>query len=499
MAGPNLRGISVERREATEAELRDLPHIVDRVPFVAWAAALVGAAERFGYYSTVITWQKYMQHDRGHPSVPGALGLGQSTASTISNVFFVFQFLTPLTFGLLSDAWLGRYRMLLLGLCLSLYSNLVMLTKSFPVALDHGAGLPRLISAMFLIAFGVGATKATISPFIDVSDQLPQSKPQIVRQKNVKLAVVDSSRTLQLSYNAFYWFTNIAALSSIPATFLERHVGFWTSYLMAKVSLAMATLLLALFGQTFRVSIAVARNGFSLNHAKQEYQQRARGIVVAWNDSLVEELMVGLHACRVIFSFAFFYLALTQMHNNLISQAGQMHLAGIPNDMIQAMSGVAIASSLVPIKRITVAYLICGGAMAYASGFQKLIYSTGLCYDVLLACDALENGRIPNHINMWAQLPVYVALAIAEILGLVTASQYSYSHAPKDLRSVVQAMVQLSACFGSVLSIAISPATRDPWLVTVYTSIAGAFAVCAALFWCIFCEHDGGLICQERE
>jgi POT family proton-dependent oligopeptide transporter len=48
-----------ERREATEAEIRDLPHIIDHVPLVAWTAALIGAAERFGYYSTVITWRKY--------------------------------------------------------------------------------------------------------------------------------------------------------------------------------------------------------------------------------------------------------------------------------------------------------------------------------------------------------------------------------------------------------------------------------------------------------
>jgi POT family proton-dependent oligopeptide transporter len=57
-----------------------------------------------------------MQHERGLSSVPGALGLGQSTASIISNVFFVFQFLTPLMFGFISDTWLGRYKTLLLGL-----------------------------------------------------------------------------------------------------------------------------------------------------------------------------------------------------------------------------------------------------------------------------------------------------------------------------------------------------------------------------------------------
>jgi POT family proton-dependent oligopeptide transporter len=195
------------------------------------------------------------------------------------------------------------------------------------------------------------------------------------------------------------------------------------------------------------------------------------------------------------------------MHNNLISQAGQMNLHGVPNDMIQAMAGVAcvvfgpviqalyslLAKHRIafgPMKRIAVAYIICGSAMAYASGVQQLIYNTGPCYDAPLACTASRNGRIPNDINVWTQLPVYIGLAVAEIFGLVTASQYSYSHAPKDMKSIVQAMVQLSACLGSVMGIAISPAARDPWLVIVYASIAGALGVCSILFWWVFRRHD---------
>ncbi|UPX19242.1 peptide transporter ptr2 [Ascochyta rabiei] len=516
---PSVYATALQGREATEDEIQDLPHIVGKVPFEAWAAALLGAAERFGYYSTVITWQNYMQNQRGVPAVPGALGLGQSTATAISNVFFIFQFLSPLLFAFLSDIRLGRYNTLLLGLCLSLCGNLVMLTTSLPVALDHGAGFPGLIAAMVLIALGVGAIKATISPFI--GDQLPKYKPQVVVQKDGTLAVENAARTLQLLYNAFYWFTNIASLSSIPATFLERQIGFWTSYLMACASLFLATALLILLRsrlvritpgenclpQAFRVLRLAARNGFHLDHAKRCYQQQSQGVDVPWEDSFVDQLKEGLLACRIIFSFSLFYLAITQMHNNLISQAGQMNLHGVPNDMIQAMAGVAcvifgpIIQSLYnflakrriafgPIKRIAVAFLVCGGAMAYASGLQKLVYNTGPCYNAPLKCPASDNGSIPNDINVWTQLPVYVTLAIAEIFGLVTASQYSYSHAPKDMRSVVQAVVQLSACLGSVLGIAISPAARDPWLVIVYASIAGALAVCSILFWCVFRKHD---------
>jgi POT family proton-dependent oligopeptide transporter len=97
-----------------------------------------------------------------------------------------------------------------------------MFATSLPVALKNGAGVPGLAVSMILVGLGVGGVKSTISPFIGkpsgscshletesltllTGDQYPQRKPQLVRQKNGELAVVDSSRTLQFLYNAFYW------------------------------------------------------------------------------------------------------------------------------------------------------------------------------------------------------------------------------------------------------------------------------------------------------
>lgn len=60
--------------------------------------------------------ENYMQNDRNSKQVPGALGLGQSTATAISNGFFIFLFLMPSCFAIISDIWLGRYKTLLLGL-----------------------------------------------------------------------------------------------------------------------------------------------------------------------------------------------------------------------------------------------------------------------------------------------------------------------------------------------------------------------------------------------
>lgn len=54
--------------------------------------------------------ENYTQYPRDSITIPGALGLGQATASTLSSAFYAFTFLTSLPFAIVSDAWLGRYK-----------------------------------------------------------------------------------------------------------------------------------------------------------------------------------------------------------------------------------------------------------------------------------------------------------------------------------------------------------------------------------------------------
>jgi len=195
------------------------------------------------------------------------------------------------------------------------------------------------------------------------------------------------------------------------------------------------------------------------------------------------------------------------MYNNLVSQAGQMDLHGIPNDMIQAFSGVAcvilgpviqylysfLAKRKIPfgpIARITAAFIFCGLGMAYSAGIQKLIYSTGSCYARHLSCANSEDAREPNNVNVWAQMPVYFILAVAEILGFVTASEYAYAKSPRDMKTIVQALTQLTACLASALGMALSPVSKDPSILILYACLAAAMAVSAALFWWVFRRYD---------
>src|SRR5204863_6286888 len=143
-----------------------------------------------------------------------------------------------------------------------------------------------------------------------------------------------------------------------------------------------------------------------------------------------------------------------------------------PNDAIQAINPIAcillgpIIQKLLypfltkrkipfrPIARVAVGFITTIAAMAYAAGVQRLIYNAGPCYEKPLACKASDSGRIPNRVNVVLQTPVYAILAFAEIFSFVTASEYAYSKAPKDMKAVVQAFTQLTAGVGASLGMA---------------------------------------------
>ena len=207
-------------------------------------------------------------------------------------------------------------------------------------------------------------------------------------------------------------------------------------------------------------------------------------------------------------AFVVFWLCYGQITNNLVSQAGQTDLYGIPNDAIQALNPVAcillgpIVQGLYwvfskkkiafrPIARITVGFIFMSTAMAYAAGFEQLIYNAGPCYEKPLDCPASNKGLIPNKVNGLIQTPVYFMIAISEIFALVTAIEYTYSKAPKDMKAMVQAISQLIAGFGAAVGMAISPISKDPYLVAMYAALAGAMAVGTGLFWWCNRRFDG--------
>lgn len=202
-----------------------------------------------------------------------------------------------------------------------------------------------------------------------------------------------------------------------------------------------------------------------------------------------------------------FYVCFDQMQNNLVSQSAQMETGGTPNDMISAMNqvGCIIFTPLVqlviypflhkrhiyvkPITRITIGFAFVVLSMTYAAIVQNAIYSTGPCYDHPRSCNSVAE-REPNHINAWIQAPVFLLISVGEVFAYVTALEIACSHAPKHMKSMVQAIFPLMAGFGSAVAMGIGQIAHDPSLVIFYASLAGGMAIVTVVFWLLFRTYD---------
>ncbi|KAI1393057.1 POT family-domain-containing protein [Hypoxylon trugodes] len=504
-------------RVATEEEVRDLLHVVDRIPMRLWVACLAGILERFVWYGATAPLQNYLQNEPGG-EVPGALGLRQAAASNIVNALMIGSYITPVPAAVIADSWLGRYKTMLYAAIIESIGATILFATSLPVAIHEGAALGGVITACILLAVGSGAFKTTVVPFI--ADQYDQTEFRVYTRKTGKVV---SSRDLTITYiyNVFYWAVNIMGFFADSTPLLEKYVGFWVAYLIPCCCMWLA-LIPILLGRNHFVRTSPTSNvmpevvtalrygisgGFRMDAAKPDAQLQY-GHQVSWNDSFIDDIKRSLLTCRVLLLFPIHWLCYNQTFNNLISQAGQMVTYGIPNDMIKiagAISGIIVAPiiqnglypfltkkqiSFNPVSRMTVGFAVLTLSMVYTTVIQKLIYQTGPCYDTPLACSAAHGSTIPNQISVFLQIPIYFGGALAEVFCLTTGTEYAYNHAPERMKTLVQAIWLSMAGIGSCLAVAFTPLTRDPHLVTMYAILSGLLGGATILFWILFRNVD---------
>lgn len=269
-----------------------------------------------------------------------------------------------------------------------------------------------------------------------------------------------------------------------------------------------------------------AKGGFPMNSAKPEAQEADHKFIVPWDDRFIEELKLGLFACRILLLFPLHWLCLNQTFNNLISQAGQMVNSGVPNDAIKStnpLTGIVFYPLVQKVvypwlrrkhirfrscARITLGFSMLTAALAYAAGLQQLIYNAGPCYDAPLKCVASQGGRIPNQISMFLHIPIYSVGGMAELFCLRTGTEHAYNQAPKSMRSIIQAVSIATEGFGALLAMAFTPLAKDPHLVILYAVLAGILMAATIFFTSAFgtsikrrlswCEIGNGVLLTGR-
>ncbi|KAM7185779.1 oligopeptide transporter [Naviculisporaceae sp. PSN 640] len=517
---PNRNG-----QQATEWEIDNLLHVVDDVPVTVWLAALVGAAERFAWYGNtgplhnqhipITAAENYLQQSPDSV-ISGALGLSQAAASNIVSAFLAVSYFTPIPAAILADSWLGRYNGLVIFYVITLIGALVLFVSSLPQLIHTEASSGGVFAAMALMSIGSGGVKAIVTPFI--ADQYTQRIARVKVLKSGQVAVTDRTLTIRYIYNAFNWLVNVGGFAALGTTFLERYASFWAAYLGPLIVMFLGLIPLTFWAKKFakeppsgtiipqvsRATACAVLAGCKMDAAKPSAQQEKHNRDVPWNDAFIDELKIGYHTCRVLILFPIYWLCLNQTFHNLISQAGTMTGSGVPNDFIKSLNPISIliftpiVENVVypfltrhkirvgPITTITVGFAILAVSQVLAAVVQHIIYDTGPCYNYPLTCTAPDNGRIPNQVSMFLQVPIYVTGGISEIFAVTTALEFAYNQSPASMRSVIQSYWLSMAGFGSLLSLAFTPVSKDPYFVILYVSLAGLMAVTTVAFRVLF-------------
>lgn len=533
----------------TEEELKTLRRISDKIPFSIYAITAVEFCERFSYYGVMVVVTNFVQWPMPAGSLtgasprgqPGAMGLGQRTATAITTFNVFWQYFMPLIGAYIADTYLGRFRTVALALGIDILGHIILLVAGLPPLLKETparGSLAALIMGMLIIGVGTGGFKPNVNPL--VVEQAASSHMYVrVLPKTGERVIVDPAVTSSRVFHYFYMFINIGALiGQVGMVYAEKYVGFWLSFVLPTIMLCICPLIVwwgrkrymrvppqgSVLGKALRLFARANRGRWSINPVATyralndgTFWERVKPSQIAaadrpswmtFDDAWVDEVARGAKACGVFMWVPFFWLCYNQMTSNLISQAAVLRLGGVPNDALLSIEPVSLVILILllneavypllrqfrvrftPIKKITVGYAVASVTMAYAAILQHYIYQESVCG--AYASGNLPSGeRCPNvKISVWVQVGAYALLALAEILVSTTCLEYAQSKAPKNMRSMVQAVSLSMNAISTALGFAFVALSSDPRLVWNYGVIAVLAAIAGTGFWFTFSGLD---------
>ncbi|WEW56166.1 hypothetical protein PRK78_001601 [Emydomyces testavorans] len=527
--------VGLRREEPTDEEMQTLRRVSDKIPWITLSVAFVELCERFSYYGTTIVFTNFIQRPLpegsktgagGTNRTAGALGLGQraSTGITLFNQFW--SYIMPLVGAFVADQYLGRFKTIMYSIACSLVGHSIIIISSIPPVIAKGnSAIGAFIIGMIIMGMGTGGFKSNISPLI--AEQYRETHPYIGTDKKGQRVIIDPATTVSRIYHYFYLMINIGALAGqLSMVYAEKYVGFYLSFLLPTMMFCICPFVLYLcrnvyihtppqgsvYSKAMKVWGLAMKGRWSINPIQtyRNFQdpnmwEAAKPSNIAnkpawmdFNDAWVDEVRRGLLACRVFLWYPLFWLSYNQMINNLVSQAATMRLNGVPNDVINNLNPFALiifipimdrvvnptlrklGLKFTPVKRITTGFYMAGSAMIAATVIQHHIYKLGPCGNQANVC---AKKNIPAPISVWVQALPYVFGGISEIFASVTSLEYAFTKAPRNMRSLVQAVSLFMNALSAALGQALVSLSEDPLLVWNYGITAILAFIGGTGFW----------------
>ncbi len=375
-------------------------------------------AERFSFYGmrailVVFMTQALMNAD-GDLAV-----MSEEEARGWFHLFVSAVYVTPLPGALISDGWLGKYRTIIL-------LSVVYCLGHLALAIDHTR--TGLAIGLGLIALGSGGIKPCVSAH--VGDQFGP----------------DNAHRLSRVFGWFYFSINLGAFASMLATpWLLATYGPSVAFAVPGVLMLAATLI-------FRAG----RRRFA--HIPPGGRRFVREALSG------DGLRTLGRLCMIYIFIAMFWALFDQTGSSWVLQAQHMdrHILGIEllPSQIQAVNPLLVMLLIPFFSRVV--YPLTGRILPLtelrkmAIGMFVTVAAFGISAWIQVRIDA---GLVP-HIG-W-QLLAYVVLTCAEVMVSITCLEFSYTQAPKRMKSFVMAFFMLSISAGNLFTSAVNFIIENP-------------------------------------
>ncbi len=429
------------------------------------------AAERFSFYGMKAILTIFMTQHLVSASGESAT-FSDEEAKGIFHLFTAAAYVFPVVGALLSDILWGKYRTILylsLGYCVGHAALALGDTE-----LGRGLMEPRawLYAGLILIAVGAGGIKPCVSAHL--GDQFGTKNQRLIPR----------------AFSWFYFSVNVGATVSFLLTpVLLEHLGPSVAFGVPGVLMAIALLVFWLGRHRFAHVPAAGARRF------------AREIVGP------DGLRALMNLAVVYLLIAPFWALFDQTGSSWVLQAEAMdrHFLGVEwlSSQIGAVNPVLVLL-LIPLF----SYVIYPWANRHVAvtALGKIavgMFLASLAFVITAWVQmGIDAGEKPN---IGWQLVAYLVLTCAEILVSITALEFSYTQAPRRMKSIIMAAYMASVFLGNAFTSAVNflIATPDgPGRLqgsSYFWFFAGIMFVSAALFLPTMRLYKGQTFIQGEE
>ncbi|NOT12845.1 MAG: POT family MFS transporter [Methylococcaceae bacterium] len=397
---------------------RTSPHSTAEIP--AGIPFIIGNefAERFSYYGMrailVVFMTQYLMNAGGQLAP-----MSENEAKAYFHLFVSITYFTPFFGALLADGFLGKYRTIIL-------LSMVYCLGHFSLALDDTRS--GLLVGQALIALGAGGIKPCVSAH--VGDQFG----------------VSNQHWLSKVFSWFYLSVNLGAfIAMLWVPWLLKTYGSSIAFLVPGVLMLLATIIFWSGRYRFAHIPAAGMNFVS--------------------EALSGEGLRCLGRLSGIYLFiAMFWALFDQNGSSWVLQAQQMDRQMWGIEILPSQIQAANPLLIILLTPLFYRYLYPALAKWIPLGYLNKI-AIGLFITVLsFALIAGIQMRIDAgfHPGIGWQVLAYLLLTSAEVMVSITCLEFSYTQAPKVMKSFVMSLYMAAVALGNLFTSAVNFLIENP-------------------------------------